>query len=102
MGTEDDAPTTSTGKLNEYDGTRTLPLLTRTHNIYSEGTIDPIYQAKAMILNDALQEIGMGRYQVWPRFSFRLHCLTAAVVSFFRGWVRVVFVSILLELFYFF
>lgn len=29
-----------------------------------EGTLDPIYEAKAKILNDAIQEIGMGRYQV--------------------------------------
>lgn len=32
-----------------------------------EGGIDPIYQAKARILNDALQEIGMGKYQVCLR-----------------------------------
>lgn len=29
-----------------------------------EGTIDPVYEAKARILNDAIQEIGMGKYQV--------------------------------------
>lgn len=34
-----------------------------TQNIFTEDAIDPIYQAKAHILNDALQEIGMGRYQ---------------------------------------
>lgn len=27
--------------------------------------IDPIYQAKARLLNDAFQDIGMGRYQWW-------------------------------------
>ena len=35
-----------------------------TKNIYTDDAIDPIYQAKAHILNDALQEIGMGKYQV--------------------------------------
>jgi hypothetical protein len=28
-----------------------------------EGAVDPVYQAKAHILNQAIQEIGMGRYQ---------------------------------------
>lgn len=32
--------------------------------LYEEGSIDPIYQAKAHLLNSAIQEIGMGRYQV--------------------------------------
>lgn len=35
-----------------------------TKNIYTDDAIDPIYQAKGRILNDALQEIGMGKYQV--------------------------------------
>lgn len=26
--------------------------------------VDPVYHAKASLLNDAFQEIGMGRYQV--------------------------------------
>ncbi|KAG9309971.1 MFS general substrate transporter [Chiua virens] len=38
------------------------------HDVYDEPTIDPVYQAKARILNDALQDIGMGKYQA----SFRL------------------------------
>jgi len=29
-----------------------------------DGTLDPVYEAKARILNDAIQEIGMGKYQV--------------------------------------
>ena len=32
-----------------------------------DGTLDPIYAAKARILNDAIQDIGMGRYQ-WALF----------------------------------
>jgi hypothetical protein len=31
---------------------------------YEEGYDDPVYQAKARILNHAIQDIGMGRYQV--------------------------------------
>lgn len=34
-----------------------------TENIFTDDAVDPIYQAKATILNDALQEIGMGKYQ---------------------------------------
>lgn len=34
------------------------------NDIYEDGTIDPVYQAKSRLLNTAIQEIGMGRYQV--------------------------------------
>ena len=33
-------------------------------NLYKEGTLDPVYHAKTVVLNRALQEIGMGKYQV--------------------------------------
>jgi hypothetical protein len=33
-------------------------------SILPEGSLDPVYQAKAQVLNEAMQEIGMGRYQV--------------------------------------
>ena len=41
----------------------------RTHvvalqGLYEDGTIDAVYQRKAQILNQAIQEIGMGKYQV--------------------------------------
>ena len=41
-------------------------IVAETHDVYSEedSGVDPVYQAKARILNDALQEIGMGKYQV--------------------------------------
>jgi hypothetical protein len=35
-----------------------------TEDIFTDGALDPVYHAKARILNDALQEIGMGKYQV--------------------------------------
>ena len=33
-------------------------------DIFEDGTVNPVYQAKARVLNAALQEIGMGKYQV--------------------------------------
>ncbi|KAF9268793.1 MFS general substrate transporter [Marasmius fiardii PR-910] len=33
-------------------------------DIFEDGAVDPVYQAKARILNTAIQEIGMGKYQV--------------------------------------
>lgn len=41
-----------------YDGQHAA-----TQDVYDEPTVDPVYRAKARILNDALQDIGMGRYQ---------------------------------------
>lgn len=29
----------------------------------TDGAVDPIYQAKSRVLSEAIQEIGMGRYQ---------------------------------------
>lgn len=34
-----------------------------TETVFTDDALDPVYQAKARILNDAIQEIGMGRYQ---------------------------------------
>ncbi|KAH9980571.1 MFS general substrate transporter [Russula compacta] len=33
-------------------------------DLHDEGSVDPVYQAKARVLNQALQEIGMGKYQL--------------------------------------
>lgn len=41
------------------------------NDIYEEGSVDPVYQAKARLLSAAIQEIGMGRYQVRVRFVKR-------------------------------
>ncbi|KAI6006136.1 major facilitator superfamily domain-containing protein [Pisolithus albus] len=38
-----------------------------TQDIYSGESLDPVYHAKAKILNNAIQEIGMGKYQ-WCLF----------------------------------
>ncbi|KAI0715627.1 MFS general substrate transporter [Cerioporus squamosus] len=47
-----------------------FPPLVGTHDIFEgeEDAVDPVYQAKARILNAAFQEIGMGRYQWWLFF----------------------------------
>jgi hypothetical protein len=33
-------------------------------DLHDDGSVDPVYHAKARVLNQALQEIGMGKYQV--------------------------------------
>ena len=51
-----------------------------TQDVYDEPTLDPIYQAKARILNDALQDIGMGKYQASPCLHFfPLSCTLPAI-----------------------
>ena len=46
-------------KENRGDGVQAQTL-----DIFTDDSLDPVYRAKARILNDALQEIGMGKYQV--------------------------------------
>lgn len=37
----------------------------QSHDVYEEDdSLDPVYHAKARVLGDAFQEIGMGKYQV--------------------------------------
>ncbi|EPT05379.1 hypothetical protein FOMPIDRAFT_84350 [Fomitopsis schrenkii] len=42
-------------------------LHTHTRDLYGEDDsgVDPVYEAKAKMINDAFEEIGMGRYQWW-------------------------------------
>ena len=35
-----------------------------TVDLFEDGSVDPVYQAKARLINSALQEMGMGKYQV--------------------------------------
>ncbi|VDB96955.1 unnamed protein product [Peniophora sp. CBMAI 1063] len=44
-----------------------LPSIKKADLYGDEGTVDPVYQAKAHVLNQAIQEIGMGKYQ-WVLF----------------------------------
>ena len=39
-----------------------------TESVQAYDSLDPTYVAKAKILNDALREIGMGKYQVWSAY----------------------------------
>ncbi|KAG6835635.1 hypothetical protein H0H93_016327 [Arthromyces matolae] len=51
----------------EKSSSWTAPAPTQT--IFTNDALDPVYQAKAQILNEAIQDIGMGRYQwdnLWP------------------------------------
>lgn len=41
-------------------------------DLFEEGSVDPVYQAKARVLNAAMQEIGMGKYQVRRRSMYAL------------------------------
>lgn len=61
-----------------------------------EGTLDPVYEAKAKILNDAIQEIGMGRYQVPTptHVILILDSFNSAVAPFLRRGLWMVFVRI--------
>lgn len=40
-----------------------IVLQSATEDIYTDGSLDPVYHAKAKILNGAIQQIGMGKYQ---------------------------------------
>lgn len=68
------------------------------HDIYSLGdsalAIDRVYHVKVRLLNNAVQEIGMGKYQVRPQsFSTQktklIRC-PRAVDALHRCWFRMV------------
>lgn len=46
----------------------------QSHDVYEEDdSLDPVYHAKARVLGDAFQEIGMGKYQVRSLSSYYGH-----------------------------
>lgn len=51
-------------------GTEKHVFQAETQDVFDEPSLDPVYHAKARILNDALQDIGMGKYQA-SLVSFR-------------------------------
>jgi hypothetical protein len=66
---------------------------TQTLDIFTDDSLDPVYKAKARILNDALQEIGMGKYQVSNPHTALVPLLTRFEVVLVRGswfWLAVV------------
>ena len=40
--------------------------------LYEDGILDTVYQEKTKILNRAIQEIGMGKYQVSTLLAFQV------------------------------
>jgi hypothetical protein len=42
----------------------------RTQDLLDADSVDAVYRAKMHVVNDAMQEIGMGRYQVRSSFYF--------------------------------
>ena len=58
-------------------------VLVETNDVYTEedSGVDPVYQAKARLLNDAIQEVGMGKYQVnYSSFLKRSFTLLSVVL----------------------
>ncbi|KAJ7126619.1 MFS general substrate transporter [Mycena crocata] len=92
-----------TEKLNDYDETTVDPVYhapaKKLDDLYDDTTVDPVYHAKTRVLNTAIQDIGMGRYQyylfvcagfgwfadsVWPLISGLI--LTPVIAEFnFNG-----------------
>lgn len=60
-------------------------------DVFAGESIDPIYHQKAQLLNNALQEIGMGKYQVQMDSSatrfFPPQCLVVGSVRRNRFWM---------------
>ena len=65
----DDKPTPP-GSSPQNLGQSDLEFVSRgdTENVHAYDSLDPTYVAKAKVLNDALREIGMGKYQVWSAY----------------------------------
>ena len=55
MGTGDDAAEEESVVVNTLHGAP--------DGVLGDGAVDPVYEAKARVLNKAIQDIGMGRYQ---------------------------------------
>jgi len=77
---------------------RTTPSVSTLVDIYDGEAVDPAYQAKSHAISCAIQQIGMGRYQVRslyrvgdPRVrSAERDWIPSAVVAVCCGWLRVV------------
>jgi hypothetical protein len=66
-------------------------------DLHDKGSVDPVYHAKARVLNRALQEIRMGRYQVQIRTLLPsvLEIVTVSILvgAICRRWFWTLFVS---------
>jgi hypothetical protein len=56
-----------------------------TYAVLPKGSVDPVYQAKAKVLNDAIQAIGMGRYQVSILQQARFRTSMSIVLTGYRS-----------------
>ncbi|KAH8732211.1 major facilitator superfamily domain-containing protein [Phaeosphaeriaceae sp. PMI808] len=62
------ADTKRLDETQSKDGTQDGPLIHEAPvGVLEEGSLDPVYEAKATVLNKAIQDIGMGKYQ-WQLF----------------------------------
>lgn len=97
MSASDDDHQDAAGLKDDYSRTDARSVVadepTQTLDLYGD-PVDIVYQAKAKILNDQMQEIGMGKYQV-ETISHNTPSPNdlAAVVFVCRGRVWLVFVS---------
>lgn len=55
------------GKLEDVNAQPRIEIAGAPASALGGGSIDPVYEAKAQVLNKAIQDIGMGRYQ-WQLF----------------------------------
>lgn len=62
------ADTKNVEEQQDSYGTQEVPALRAAPaGVLEEGSLDPVYEAKAKVLNKAIQDIGMGKYQ-WQLF----------------------------------
>lgn len=59
-----------------------------TQDVLPDGSVDPVYQARAELLNDAIQRIGMGKYQVSLILCLAALNLSAPVASVYCSRLR--------------
>lgn len=75
------AATESAYRADDHTKNPTIQHTTRNEatpvSVLEDGSLDPVYEAKAKVLNKAVQDIGMGRYQwqvslTWHAYNFLL------------------------------
>lgn len=60
-----DVPTKTVDEDHTKHDTQEVPSLDHApKGVLEDGALDPVYAAKARVLNKAIQDIGMGKYQV--------------------------------------
>ena len=71
------------------------PIILSAQDLHDDASVDPVYHAKARVVNQALQKIGMGKYQVRVTITWHLklsnYINLVAVICRRRFWM--VFVS---------